>query len=53
MNSYAIFIAGEAEAELIKANMPVGHSHTCLDTGDLPRIFREIFAHSLLKDAYQ
>lgn len=32
-------------------DMPVGHGHVVLDTNDLPRLFREIFAHSLLKDA--
>ena len=53
VNSYAIFIAGEAEAEAIKRAMPVGHAHTGLDTGDLPKIFKEIFAHSFLNEAFQ
>ena len=49
VNSYAIFIAGEAEAEAIRRAMPAGHAHVCLDTATLPAIFKEIFAHSLLK----
>lgn len=51
VNSYAIFIAGEAAAESLKQEMPVGHAHVVLDTQDLPRIFKDIFSHSLLKDA--
>jgi hypothetical protein len=51
VNSYAIFIAAELAAEQMKKAMPVGHAHTCLDTKDLPRIFKEIFAHSLLSEA--
>ena len=50
VNSYAIFIAGEAAAESLKRDMPIGHAHVVLDTNDLPRVFREIFSHSLLKD---
>jgi hypothetical protein len=49
VNAYAIFIAGEATAEQVKLAMPVGHVHTCLDTKDLPRIFKETFSHSLLR----
>ena len=30
VNSYAIFIAGEAAAEALKQEMPVGHARTCL-----------------------
>jgi hypothetical protein len=30
VNSYAIFIAGEAAAEALKREMPVGHARTCL-----------------------
>jgi hypothetical protein len=51
VNSYAIFIAAELAAEQMKKGMPVGHAHACLDTKDLPRIFKEIFAHSLLSEA--
>ena len=29
VNSYAIFIAGEAAAEALKQEMPVGHARTC------------------------
>ena len=50
VNSYAIFIAGEEEAEAIRRAMPAGHAHVCLDTAALPAIFKEIFAHSLLKE---
>ena len=41
----------ELAAEQMKKQMPVGHAHTCLDTKDLPRIFKEIFAHSILNEA--
>ena len=50
VNAYAIFIAGEAEAESIRRAMPTGHSYICLDTATLPAIFKEMFAHSLLKE---
>ena len=36
VNSYAIFIASEAEAETLRRAMPVGHAHLCLDTTTLP-----------------
>ena len=52
VNSYAIFIAGEVAAERMKQDMPVGHAHTCMDTAALPKIFKQIFAQSLLRDAF-
>ena len=52
VNSYAIFIAGEVAAERMKQDMPVGHAHTCMDTAALPKIFKQIFAQSLLREAF-
>ena len=48
VNPYAIFIAGELEAELIRRELPTGMCYICLDTKLLPNIFKEIFSRSVL-----
>ena len=49
VNTYAIFIAGEQDAEMLTKSLPIGHAHVCLDTAKLPKIFKDIFAGSVLK----
>ncbi|KAG3117086.1 hypothetical protein PI125_g4103 [Phytophthora idaei] len=40
----ALFIASFAdEAERIRRELPAGRGHVCLDTSDLPRMFKQIF----------
>jgi hypothetical protein len=50
VNSYAIFIGGEEDAGWLLKHMPIGHGHVCMDTARLPRIFKEIFAQSLIRE---
>ncbi|EQC29691.1 hypothetical protein SDRG_12691 [Saprolegnia diclina VS20] len=50
VNAHAIFIASFAdEATRILSHLPPGHGHVCLDTSDLPRVFKRIFTSSLQK----
>eukprot|EP00736_Rhodelphis_marinus_P000056 Rmarinus@m.14300 len=51
VKAYAIFIASFAdEADQLKSHLPHGRSHVCLDTSNLPKAFRSIFQHSVLRD---
>ncbi|OQR83325.1 hypothetical protein ACHHYP_14843 [Achlya hypogyna] len=48
VNAHAIFVASFAdEAARILRHLPPGHGHVCLDTAELPRVFKKIFAASL------
>jgi len=49
VSAFAIFIASFSEqAEQLKARLPVGRSFVCLDTSNLPTVFKQIFTSSLL-----
>lgn len=48
VNSFAIFIAGEEQAEKLVSGLPLGRGFVCHDTGKLPNIFKEIFNNSLI-----
>jgi len=50
VNTYAIFIADEKEAQGLMKSLPLGHGYACLDTSKLPKIFKEIFSSALVKD---
>ena len=50
VNAYAIFIAGESNAESLIKSLPIGHGYVCQDTAQLPKIFKEIFTSSLLRN---
>ncbi|KAG6609345.1 von Willebrand factor A domain-containing protein 8 [Phytophthora cinnamomi] len=44
VQAHALFIASFAdEAECIRRELPAGRGHVCLDTSDLPRMFKQIF----------
>ncbi|KAG7391169.1 von Willebrand factor A domain-containing protein 8 [Phytophthora pseudosyringae] len=44
VQAHALFIASFAdEAERIRRELPAGRGHVCLDTSDLPRMFKQIF----------
>ncbi|TMW60750.1 hypothetical protein Poli38472_000792 [Pythium oligandrum] len=44
VKAHAIFIASFAdEADRIRKELPSGRGHVCLDTTDLPRMFKQIF----------
>ncbi|KAF4047109.1 ATPase family associated domain-containing protein 5 [Phytophthora infestans] len=44
VRAHALFIASFAdEAERIRSELPTGRGHVCLDTSDLPRMFKQIF----------
>lgn len=47
VHTYAIFIAGEAQALPLTKMLPIGHGHVCTDTAMLPRIFKNIFTEAL------
>uniref|UniRef100_M4B1C1 VWFA domain-containing protein n=1 Tax=Hyaloperonospora arabidopsidis (strain Emoy2) TaxID=559515 RepID=M4B1C1_HYAAE len=48
VQAHALFIASFAdEAEQIRCALPNGRGHVCLDTSDLPRIFKRIFTSAL------
>ena len=49
VSTYAIFIAGEAQALPLTKMLPLGHGHVCTDTAQLPRIFKTIFSEALVK----
>ena len=48
INTYAIFIANKQEADAMKQMMPAGRAHTVLDTREMPRLFRQIFATAVV-----
>jgi len=50
VNTYAIFIAGEGDAEGFMKSMPLGHAFICVDTTKLPFIFKDIFTTALMKN---
>ncbi|KAE8883184.1 von Willebrand factor A domain-containing protein 8 [Phytophthora fragariae] len=44
VQAHALFIASFAdEADRIRRELPAGRGHVCLDTSDLPRMFKQIF----------
>ncbi|KAG7399848.1 von Willebrand factor A domain-containing protein 8 [Phytophthora boehmeriae] len=44
VQAHALFIASFSdEAERIRRELPAGRGHVCLDTSDLPRMFKQIF----------
>ncbi|GMF35841.1 unnamed protein product [Phytophthora fragariaefolia] len=44
VQAHALFVASFAdEAERIRRELPAGRGHVCLDTSDLPRMFKQIF----------
>ncbi|RLN95927.1 hypothetical protein BBJ28_00014037, partial [Nothophytophthora sp. Chile5] len=48
VQAHALFIASFAdEAERIRRELPAGRGHVCLDTADLPRMFKQIFTAAL------
>ncbi|ETN04638.1 hypothetical protein PPTG_14469 [Phytophthora nicotianae INRA-310] len=48
VQAHALFIASFAdEAERIRRELPAGRGHVCLDTSDLPRMFKQIFTSAL------
>ncbi|RLN94302.1 hypothetical protein BBJ28_00003843 [Nothophytophthora sp. Chile5] len=48
VQAHALFIASFAdEAERIRRDLPVGRGHVCLDTAELPRMFKQIFTAAL------
>jgi hypothetical protein len=46
-----MFIAEERTAEVMKRNMPAGRAHVILDTGEMPLLFKNIFATALVGPA--
>lgn len=51
VKAYALFIAGGKEAESLAAALPFGRGLVCMDTRNLPSLFKEIFAAASLQDA--
>jgi len=48
VQAHALFIASFAdEAERIRRELPAGRGHVCLDTSELPRMFKKIFTSAL------
>ncbi|GMF11715.1 unnamed protein product [Phytophthora lilii] len=48
VQAHALFIASFAdEAERIRRDLPAGRGHVCLDTSDLPRMFKQIFTSAV------
>jgi hypothetical protein len=48
VNVYTIFIAGERNAQEFAKGLPVGHGFVVLDTGKLPKVFKDVFSSSIL-----
>jgi hypothetical protein len=48
VHAYICFIANEVEAEDMRRMMPIGRAHVVLDTQELPKLFRQIFASAVI-----